>query len=97
MKKEITDFKGRKLRIVPTDEFNPIASSYNEGFTFYNEQGQKVTLLNWLDFGLGSFRWEASFEFAGVKAQGYQSEYGIHIATKNWVMNPIDGQVYEYL
>lgn len=55
-------------------------SRYKPGFRFYDND-RKVTLLKFIDVGMGHFRWKAQFELLGVKAIGFTDDCWIDLYT----------------
>lgn len=99
MEKQLYNMKdhyGNNIKLV--EETHPTESRYEPGFTYYNAQSLKVTLLRWEgEEWMNRGYWKATCEFMGISSEINASEYSINIDCGIWVYNPIDGKTYEYL
>lgn len=81
------------------DLFSQTKSRYQKGFTFYDNRGIKVTLVEWVKlpsvFG-DLYRWKAKFEGLGVVADGWTDDKWIDVYTKKAFLNEQTHQIVYY-
>ncbi len=76
-----------KLKV--NDDFKQTA--YSVGFTYYNEQGLKTTLIKWVKtgtwLGVDMYRWRIKIEFGSQNILAWTDDCWIDVATGKAYLN----------
>lgn len=70
-------------------------SRYEKGFSFYDNRGAKLTLVEWGMYGF-KYRWRCKIEWMGVTAEAYTDDCWIDVYTEKAFLNERTHQIVYY-